>query len=57
MYDMTLTDLMMKIGKQLWLVVMLILILWSGDAGTFPSANVRKLLQGSSVRDTTTSSP
>jgi len=45
-YDMTMSDLMMKIGSQLWLVIMLILILWSGEEGSFPSHQVRKLLTG-----------
>ena len=45
-YDMTMSDLMMKIGSQLWIVIMLILILWSGEEGLFPSSNVRKLLTG-----------
>ena len=45
-YDMTMSDLMMKIGSQLWLVIMLILILWSGEEGSFPTNQVRKLLTG-----------
>jgi len=45
-YDMTMSDLMMKIGGQLWMVIMLILILWSGEDGLFPANNVRKLLSG-----------
>lgn len=45
-YDMTMSDLMMKIGSQLWLVIMLILILWSGEEGSFPANSVRKLLTG-----------
>lgn len=44
-YDMIMSDLMMKIGSQLWLVIMLILVLWSGDAGAFPDVEVRKILQ------------
>ena len=43
-YDMSMSDLMMKIGSQLWLVIMLILVLWSEEKGTFPSNNVRTLL-------------
>ena len=46
---MTMSDLMMKIGSQLWLVIMLILVLWSGDAGAFPDVEVRKMLEGPSV--------
>jgi hypothetical protein len=45
-YDMTMSDLMMKIGSQMWLVIMLILILWSGEEGSFPTNQVRKLLTG-----------
>lgn len=45
-YDMTWSDLMMKIGSQLWLVIMLILVLWSEENGAFPANNVRKLLKG-----------
>jgi hypothetical protein len=45
-YDMTMSDLMMKIGSQLWMVIMLILILWSGEEGSFPANSVRKLLTG-----------
>ena len=43
---MTWSDLMMKIGSQLWLVIMLILVLWSEENGAFPANNVRKLLKG-----------
>lgn len=43
-YDMTMSDLMMKIGSQLWLVIMLILVLWSGEEGLFPANNVRELI-------------
>ena len=43
-YDMTMSDLMMKIGSQLWLVIMLILVLWSGEDGLFPANNVRELI-------------
>ena len=45
-YDMTWSDLMMKIGSQLWLVIMLILVLWSEENGAFPANNVGKLLRG-----------
>lgn len=45
-YDMTMSDLMMKIGSQLWLVIMLILVLWSEEKGVFPANRVRALLQG-----------
>jgi hypothetical protein len=40
------SDLMMKIGSQLWIVIMLILVLWSGEEGLFPANNVRALLEG-----------
>jgi len=46
-YDMTMSDLMMKIGRQMWLVILLILVLWSGEEGPFPASNVRKLISGS----------
>ena len=45
-YDRTMSDLMMKIGSQLWLVIMLILVLWSEENDTFPVNSVRKLLKG-----------
>lgn len=48
-YDMTMSDLMMKIGSQLWLVIMLILVLWSGETSAFPANSVRKLLTGTAV--------
>jgi len=44
-YDMTMSDLMMKIGSQLWIVIMLILILWSGEEGSFPANHVRELIK------------
>ena len=46
MYDRTMSDLMMKIGSQLWIVIMLILVLWSGEEGLFPANSVRALLEG-----------
>lgn len=42
---MTMSDLMMKIGSQLWIVIMLILILWSGEEGSFPANHVRELIK------------
>jgi hypothetical protein len=45
-YDMTMSDLMMKIGSQIWMVIMLILVLWSGEEGSFPANHVRKLITG-----------
>lgn len=43
-YDMSMSDLMMKIGSQLWLVIMLILVLWSEEKGPFPANNIHTLL-------------
>jgi hypothetical protein len=48
-YDMTMSDLMMKIGSQLWIVIMLILVLWSGEEGSFPANQVRNLLTGTAT--------
>lgn len=41
---MSMSDLMMKIGSQLWLVIMLILVLWSEEKGPFPANNIHTLL-------------
>lgn len=55
-YDMTMSDLMMKIGSQMWLVMMLILVLWSGEEASFPSNSVRKLLTASTAATASTGS-
>jgi hypothetical protein len=54
-YNMTMSDLMMKIGSQLWMVIMLILVLWSEEKGAIPGNNIRRLLTGDFNRKTVVS--
>jgi len=56
-YDMTMSDLMMKIGSQLWIVIMLILVLWSGEEGVLPGKNIRKLLAGDDMKTASAPAP